>query len=87
MAQNASEHQRSARTSENSVKKLSEKSLRCPTRGFKGYQSGAVRPVLAPEYRPNTRSELYSDPFSDSFKAKFALPHRPVPESLTYEGP
>ena len=35
------------------------------------HHRGTVRPVLAPEYRPNPRSERYSNPFSDSFNANF----------------
>jgi hypothetical protein len=60
------------RTSENAAKKLSEKSRRCPGRGLIRHPKGILRPVLAPEYRPNPCSERCSDPFSDSFKAKFA---------------
>ena len=64
--------QLSLRTSENPQKKLSEKSRRCVKRGLPGHRSGTVRPVSAPLYRPNPRSERCSHPFSDSFKAKFA---------------
>jgi hypothetical protein len=41
-------------------------------RGSAGHRSGTVRPVLAPLYAPNTRSELYSNPVSDSFMVKLA---------------
>ena len=58
-------------TSENPLKKLSEKSRRSPKRGLVRPRSGPARAVLAPEQRPNACSEPYSNPFSDSFKAKF----------------
>src|SRR5215217_861366 len=60
-----------SRTSENSVKKLSEKSRRCVKRGLPGHRSGTVRPVSAPLYRPNPRSERHPNPFLDSFLTEF----------------
>src|SRR5215208_1643649 len=60
------------RTSENSVKKLSEKSRRSFNRRLPGHRSGTIRHVWGPIYRPNPHSERRSNPFSDSFKAKFA---------------
>jgi hypothetical protein len=64
------------RSSENSVKKLSEKSRRCPGRGLIRHPKGIFRPVLAPEYRPNPCSERCSDPFSDSFMKPSEKSHK-----------
>src|SRR5215213_1949782 len=61
----------SMRTSQNSVRKLSEKSRRCVKRGLPGHRSATIWPVSAPIYRPNPSSERCSDPFSDSFKPNF----------------
>jgi hypothetical protein len=55
--------------------KLSEKSRRRVKRGLPGHRSGTVRPVSAPIYRPNPRSERCSYPFSDSFFTEFCEVH------------
>ena len=58
--------------SANFALKLSEKSRRRVKRGLPGHRSGTVRPVSAPIYRPNPRSERCSYPFSDSFFTEFS---------------
>jgi hypothetical protein len=63
------------------AKKLSEKVRRCDKRGLPGHRSGTIRPVSAPIYRPNPRSERCSYPFSDSFKGevrRILIPRTPV---------
>src|SRR5215213_6220313 len=57
--------------------RLSEKYRRRPKRGFTGYRSGTVRPVLGTVWRPDPPSEGGSNPFSDSLwksnSRKFAV--------------
>src|SRR5215211_3388013 len=83
---------RVARTSENSVKKLSEKSCRHPKLSCTEPRHRTVRPILAPIYRPIPRSERRSNPFSDSFKAKFGeivigeVRRRPLPRRWMNSG-
>src|SRR5215213_10882083 len=74
------------RTSENSVKKLSEKSCRHPKRSCTEPRHRTVRPILAPIYRPIPRSERRSNPFSDSFMTEFSLPIRPVLRAYPVRG-
>src|SRR5215210_5640887 len=70
---------RKRRTSENSVKKLSEKGLRSLRCSLTEHRNGTFRPIFASLRLPNPRSECCLYPFSDSFMAKFTLPYRPTP--------
>jgi hypothetical protein len=56
------------RTSENSVKKPSEKSQRCSKNGPMGHRSARFGPSVATKFTP----KHYSNTFSDGFSAKFA---------------
>src|SRR5918995_4046727 len=63
---------RVARTSENSVKKLSEKSRMHLRSSLTGHRTGTFSVHFGLHMAPNPRSERCSNHFSDSFKAKFA---------------
>src|SRR5215210_9347137 len=57
------------RTPQNTVKKQSEESWRCPKRDLMRLRKVTTRPGLTPERRTNPCQDLYLYPFSDRFKA------------------